>query len=48
LVRYYDSGQLEWKGTYKDGEKEGPWVRYHKNGQLWEKGYYKDGEIVED
>ena len=23
---YHDNGQLEWKGTYKDGEECGEWI----------------------
>jgi hypothetical protein len=31
-------------GTYKDGERDGPYEEYYENGQLTEKGTYKDGE----
>ena len=41
---YQDNGQLEWKGTYKDGVEDGPVEEYYDNGQLYEKGSYKDGE----
>ena len=41
---YHDNGQLWWKGDYKDGKKDGPWVYYHENGQLESKGDWKDGE----
>ena len=41
---YYENGQLEEKGTYKDGELDGPFELYNDNGQLYEKGTYKDGE----
>ena len=38
-----------WKGNYKDGKKEGPWVVYYDNGKLFKKGTgtYKDGKLVE-
>jgi antitoxin component YwqK of YwqJK toxin-antitoxin module len=39
----YLSGQLRAKGSYKAGERDGPWVDYHDNGQLKEKGTYKAG-----
>ena len=32
------------QGTFRNGEKEGPWVEYWKNGQLSFKGTYKDGK----
>ena len=43
LEEYHDNGQLELKGTYKDGERDGPWETYHDNGQVRDKGIYKDG-----
>jgi len=33
------------KGTYKDGEPDGPFEKYHEDGQLGSKGTYKDGEM---
>ena len=42
-VKYYDNGQLWFKGDYKNGKEEGPWVAYWRNGQLSFKGDYKDG-----
>ena len=33
----------EWKGSIKNGLKEGPWVTYYDNGQLRYKGDYKNG-----
>ena len=41
---YYNNGQLMYKGTFKDGKKEGPWVGYNHNGQLSYKGTFKDGK----
>jgi hypothetical protein len=32
------------EGTYKDGEKDGPWATYHENGQLAQEGAYKNGK----
>jgi antitoxin component YwqK of YwqJK toxin-antitoxin module len=43
---YPDAGQLLWKGNYKDGKREGPWVYHHENGQLLSKTTYKDGDKV--
>ena len=41
---FYDNGQLEVKGTRKDGDWDGPYETYYENGQLSEKVTYKDGE----
>ena len=41
---YYDNGQLESKGTFKNGEFDGPYELYHENGEVREKGTYKDDE----
>ena len=40
------TGEVEGKrqGSFKNGEREGPWVAYWDNGQLMYKGYYKNGE----
>ena len=32
------------KGTYKDGEWDGPYESYHENHLLLSKGTYKDGD----
>lgn len=37
-------GQIEDKGNYIDGKKEGLWEEYYENGQLKAKGVYKDGK----
>ena len=42
---YYDNGQLESKGTFKNGEFDGPYELYHENGQLILKWMYRDGEL---
>ena len=49
-VRYYDNGQLHFKGTYKDGELDGPWEGYHKDGTVDEKwtGTFKNGVKISD
>jgi len=45
---YHDNGQLNFKGTYKEGERDGPWVGCTKGGTVWEfmTGNFKDGEKV--
>ena len=42
---YYDNGQLEEKGIYKDGQRDGPYEFYYDNGQLSSKVIYKDGKL---
>ena len=41
---YFENGQLNWKGNYKNDNLDGPWEYYHKNGQLSFKGNYVDGK----
>jgi antitoxin component YwqK of YwqJK toxin-antitoxin module len=36
--------QIEDKGNYIDGKKEGLWEEYYQNGQLKAKGVYKEGK----
>ncbi len=36
--------QLEEKGSYKEGKKDGVWEYYYKNGQIKEKGSFKEGK----
>jgi len=46
LTEYHENGQLKEKGTFNNGEPNGPsglWLRYYENGQLSEKYTYKDG-----
>ena len=43
-IEYYDNGQKEYEGTYKNGTKEGLWTFWYKNGQKREEGTYKDGK----
>ncbi|WP_306349694.1 toxin-antitoxin system YwqK family antitoxin [Flavobacterium sp. '19STA2R22 D10 B1'] len=41
---YYDNGQLQQEGFYKDGKLHGKWVAYDVNGNKKSLGEYKDGE----
>ena len=49
-VRYYDNGQLFYKGNFKNGKKEGAWVRNHSDGTLSKTltGTYKNGKRISD
>ena len=40
---YHDNGQLESKGTYRDGKRDGSFETYYDNGQLSYKVIFKDG-----
>ena len=40
---YYDNGQLESRGNYIDGGREGLRETFHRNGQLGIRGNYKNG-----
>ena len=44
VEKFYDNGQLEEKGNYKDGERDGLTESYHENGQLSSRENYKDNE----
>jgi antitoxin component YwqK of YwqJK toxin-antitoxin module len=46
-VRYYDNGQLESKGKYKNGLRDGVWEYYYWNGTL-ERELYDNGDIVKN
>jgi hypothetical protein len=43
---YYSNGQLESKGSYKNGLRYGIWEEYYINGNLEFKGLYKNDELV--
>ncbi len=42
---YYESGQVQEEGSYKDGKKDGPFKAYYESGQLQEEGVYKDDNL---
>ena len=44
-IDYYSNGQLESRGTFKDGKMDGLLETYHENGQLRERRNYKDGKF---
>jgi antitoxin component YwqK of YwqJK toxin-antitoxin module len=41
-IFHQPNGQLQKKGTYKNGKWQGPFVGYYENGQMWSKGTYKN------
>ena len=36
--------QVEHRGVFRNGKREGPWIHYHYNGRLSSQGTYKDGK----
>ena len=43
-TEWYENGQKNGEGTFKDGEKHGKWTRLHRNGKKWYDFTYKDGK----
>jgi antitoxin component YwqK of YwqJK toxin-antitoxin module len=41
---YYDNGQVEQEGFFKDGKLEGTWVSYNENGSKKAVAEYTNGE----
>ncbi len=46
-IRYYDNGQLVYKGHFKKSKRIGEWFFYYDNGQLRSKGNYNKYGYVE-
>ena len=44
VLNIFPNGQLDYKGSFKNGKKEGIWVGYYLAGQLRFKGRYKNGK----
>jgi antitoxin component YwqK of YwqJK toxin-antitoxin module len=44
VLNFHSNGQLNYKGGYKNGLKEGIWVGYYYDGQLKYRGRYKNGK----
>ncbi len=45
-IYFYDNGQIQQQGTYKDGKLHGTWVSYDMNGNKLSSGEYKNGSKV--
>jgi antitoxin component YwqK of YwqJK toxin-antitoxin module len=41
---YYDNGQVQQEGLFKDGKLEGKWISYDMNGNKKSIAEYKNGE----
>ena len=48
--KFYENGQIEKEGTWKDdkqdGELDGLHTEWYDNGQKWKEGTYKDDELI--
>ena len=40
---WYENGQKQYEGIYKDGKEDGLWTEWYKNGQKKSEKTYKDG-----
>ena len=47
IETFYDNGQLERRGNWKNWEQDGLWEYFDKDGNLTKTEEYKDGELVE-
>ena len=43
---YYENGQIEEEGNYKDGQMDGKWTEYFIDGQIFIEANYKDGKKI--
>jgi antitoxin component YwqK of YwqJK toxin-antitoxin module len=41
---YYDNGQIQQQGNFKDGKLDGQWIAFDENGNKKSIGEYKNGE----
>ena len=48
VTEYYESGEVESKVNYVDGQLQGEYIEYYENGEIKEIQNYKDGELIED
>ncbi len=39
------NGQTKWKGTFKDGKRNGTWTQWRENGEKRQECRYKDGKL---
>lgn len=50
VIAYCEGGKVMYKGSYKNGKKDGEWISYYKGGKIKLKANYKngrrDGELI--
>ena len=42
-TRYYQNGEKEIEGEYKNKKKDGKWTYWYENGKKWSEGFFKEG-----
>ena len=42
---FYDTGEKQKEGSYKEDKMDGPWTMYHKNGNISTKMVYQEGKL---
>ena len=43
-IIYYENGQKEREGSFKNGQRHGYWTYWYDNGNVWSEGDFKNGE----
>ncbi len=41
---FYEEGQKDLEGTYKNGKRDGQWTKWYENGKKESEGTFKDGK----
>lgn len=45
IAKYYESGNLEYTGTFdREGKRHGKWTYYYQDGKIWSEAAYQNGE----
>jgi antitoxin component YwqK of YwqJK toxin-antitoxin module len=47
VIRYSENGDIDFKGTYKNGKINGEEFNYYIDGDIYLKTLFKDGELIE-
>jgi antitoxin component YwqK of YwqJK toxin-antitoxin module len=48
VIQYYESGKVESKSNYVDGQLQGEYITYYESGEIKETKNFKDGVLIED
>jgi len=46
VTYWYETGEKEYEGTYKDGKREGTWTEWYENGNKMEEINYTDDKSI--
>ena len=47
-INYFDTGDVNVVGNYKDGKLDGEYIYYDKDGKIYWEGIYKDDVLVNE